>query len=167
MRIVLFDRKKRAEKASQTSAAKNISAEDLKRFHRPKVLKLFAFGNLAAAIVYSMLGMAGILAIMFMDTAIGQRVAFSDMIDLLERSLMHSVAAGAALIVDHIGHQISDIMRVQAAARLIEHDSKKRPDKNHVPPDDGTDSADEKTPSKSMLQKFNEWLGVDASMRDW
>lgn len=165
MRIVLFDRKKNKRAAQDAAQKQKLSADDIQRFHRPKVLKLFAFGNLAAAVFYSVLGTSGILAIMFLDTAIGQRVAFSDMIDLLERSLMHSVAAGAALIVDHVGHQISDIMRAQAAARLIERDAHKR-----VPSSgDGGDDADGVRPNggKSTLHKFNEWLGLDASMREW
>lgn len=118
MKLVLFERsgRKRAKTDEAAERPPRVSEEEVRRFHRPRVLKLFAYGNLAVALFYSALGTVGIISIMFFDGAIGQRVAFSDMIELLQRSLLHSAAAGAALIVDHVMAQLTAIVAIRQGA---------------------------------------------------
>lgn len=122
MRLVLFDRKAKPAppfEGEETMRGLKLSKEEIHQFHRPKVLKLFAYGNLLVAVFYSILGTTGIIAIMFYDTAIGVRVSFTDMIELLQRSLLHSMGAGVALIFDHIMASIKEIIRMRRAEKII------------------------------------------------
>lgn len=111
MRIVLFDNKKKTAGGEPARKRALLTDEDLGHFHKPWALKAFALLNLAAAIYYGALGSYGIVTIMFFDSAIGTRVNFSDMIDLLQRSLWHNMAAGVALIADHLMQGFKQIMR--------------------------------------------------------
>jgi len=88
-----------------------LSDEELQQFHRPQALRLFAIGNLVVAVFYSLLGTIGIISIMFFDGAISERVTFSNMIELLQRSLLHSMGAGVALVVDHLMHGTGEILK--------------------------------------------------------
>lgn len=88
-----------------------LSDEELQQFHRPQALRLFAIGNLVVAVFYSLLGTTGIISIMFFDGAISERVTFSNMIELLQRSLLHSMGAGIALVVDHLMHGTGEILK--------------------------------------------------------
>ena len=88
-----------------------LSDEELRQFHRPQALRWFAIGNLVVAVFYSLLGTIGIVSIMFFDGAISERVTFSNMIELLQRSLLHSMGAGIALVVDHIMHGTGEILK--------------------------------------------------------
>jgi len=111
MRIVLFDNKKKTPGGETTVRRTLLNDEDIGHFHKPWALKAFALLNLAAAIYYGALGSYGIVTIMFFDSAIGTRVNFSDMIDLLQRSLWQNLAAGVALIADHLMQGFTQIMR--------------------------------------------------------
>ncbi len=92
-----------------------LSDEELQQFHRPRALRWFAVGNLGVAVFYSLLGTIGIISIMFFDGAISERVTFSNMIELLQRSLLHSMGAGIALVVDHIMHGTGEILKGRSA----------------------------------------------------
>ncbi len=92
-----------------------LSDEELQQFHRPQALRWFAGGNLVVAVFYSLLGTVGIISIMFFDGAISERVTFSNMIELLQRSLLHSMGAGLALVVDHIMHGTGEILKGRSA----------------------------------------------------
>jgi len=95
-----------------------LSDEDLQQFHRPQALRLFAIGNLIVAVFYSLLGTIGIISIMFFDGAISERVTFSNMIELLQRSLLHSMGAGIALIVDHLMQGTGEILKSRSSKVL-------------------------------------------------
>lgn len=109
----MLRRKTETEIAPVADGPKRIalSDEELQQFHRPQALRLFAIGNLVVAVFYSMLGTTGIISIMFFDGAISERVTFSNMIELLQRSLLHSMGAGIALIVDHLMHGTGEILK--------------------------------------------------------
>ena len=111
MRLVLFENRKKTADGEKPARRALLTDEDMGHFHKPWALKAFALLNLAAAVYYGALGSYGIVTIMFFDTAIGTRVNFSDMIDLLQRSLWHNMAAGVALIADHIMQGFTQIMR--------------------------------------------------------
>lgn len=95
-----------------------LSDEELQQFHRPQALRYFAFGNLIVAVFYSVLGTTGIISIMFFDGALTERVTFSNMIELLQRSLLHSMGAGVALIVDHLMQGTGEILKSRRVKRL-------------------------------------------------
>jgi hypothetical protein len=88
-----------------------LSDEELRQLHRPQALRWFAIGNLVVAVFYSLLGTVGIISIMFFDGAMSERVPLSNMIELLQRSLLHSMGAGIALVVDHIMHGTGEILK--------------------------------------------------------
>lgn len=87
------------------------------QFHRPWAMRFFAFVNFVIAVYYAGLGSFGILQLMFGGDLISDRITFDDMIQLLGRSLNHSMIAGAVLVADFVMEKAVFVFALKGGAQ--------------------------------------------------